>query len=100
MFLALYNSTYISPEYSQEALYYLTQTPFGDKIAAGVPEFVEVSHKIGVSGNDDTFSDCGIVYAPNRNYMLCVGSNGMPESKAAAFMAEISKKTYEYVINN
>ncbi len=100
MFLALYNSTYIGPEYSQEVLYYLTQTPFGDKIAAGVPEFIEVSHKIGVSGNDDTFSDCGIVYAPNRNYMLCVGSSGMPESKAATFMSEISKKTYEYVINN
>lgn len=100
MFLALYNSTYVSPEYSQEVLYYLTQTPFNDKIVAGIPESIEISHKIGVSGDDDTFSDCGIVYAPNRNYMLCIGSSGMPEGKASAFMAEISEKTYEYVITN
>ena len=87
-------------ENSQKILEYLANTPFNDKIAAGVPEGVTVSHKIGVSAEDKTFSDCGIVYAPNRNYILCLGSNGSDEKRADQFMAEVSKAVYDYVINN
>ncbi len=99
-FSALYNATFINVEHSNKILEYLTNTPFNDKIAAGVPEGVMVSHKIGVSANDNTFSDCGIVYAPNRNYILCLGSNGGDEKDAAKFMAEVSEAVYRYVINN
>jgi beta-lactamase class A len=100
MFLTLYNAEYVSVEHSNKILKYLTNTPFDDKIVAGLPEYVPVSHKIGVATNNETFSDCGIVYAPSRNYLLCLGSNGGDEEKANKFMAEISEATYDYVINN
>ena len=100
MFLALYNAKYLNLEYSNLLLDYLSGTPFKDRIVDGVPEGVMVSHKIGTSANDSTFSDCGIVYAPNRHYLLCVGSNGGDERAAARFMAEVSKAAYDYVINN
>ena len=100
MFLALYNAKFINAEHSNKILEYLTSTPFNDKIAAGIPEGVTVSHKIGISGGDQTFSDCGIIYAPNRNYILCLGSNGGNEKVAAKFMAEVSAVVYKYVINN
>lgn len=100
MFLALYNATYLSPEHSEEILNYLANTPFNEKIAAGVPEGISVSHKIGISANDETFSDCGIIYAPNRHYLLCVGSNGGDERQANRFMADVSKAVYDYVIKN
>jgi beta-lactamase class A len=100
MFLALYNATYNSPEHSEKILGYLAGSSFNNKIVAGVPERVPIAHKIGVSANDETFSDCGIVYASNRHYILCVGSNGGDEKRAASFMAEISKAAYDYVINN
>jgi len=101
MFLALYNSTFFNEvEHSQKILEYLANTSFKDKIAAGVPEDIIISHKIGIAGGDNTFSDCGIVYAPNRNYILCLGSNGGEEKVAAKFMAEVSKAVYTYVINN
>src|SRR3990167_969624 len=100
MFQALYNAKYISIENSNKILGYLANTPFSDKIRAGVPEDVVVSHKIGTSGGDQTFSDCGIIYAPNRNYILCLGSNGGDEKVAAKFMAEVSAAVYKYVINN
>lgn len=100
MFLALYNAKYVNVEHSQQILEYLTNTPFNSKIVAGVPENVIVSHKIGVSAQDNTFSDCGIIYAPNRNYILCLGSNGGDEKQASKFMAEVSKAVYKYVINN
>ncbi len=100
MFVALYNATYINIENSQVILNHLAQTSFSDEIDAGVPEDIPVSHKIGVGGADNTYSDCGIVYAPNRHYLLCLGTNGLAEKQADAFMADISRQVYDYVINN
>ncbi len=100
MVSTLYNASYINAKDSQKILNYLLNSPFNDKIVAGVPQDIPVAHKIGTSVPDDTFSDCGIVYAPNRNYLLCLGSNGGDEVRAAKFMAEISKAAYDYVINN
>lgn len=100
MFLALYNATYLDVEHSEKVLELLSNTPFNDKIAAGVPTGVPVSHKIGISDHDTTYSDCGIVYAPNRNYLLCVGTVGIQHTVAAKFMADVSKAAYTYVMNN
>lgn len=100
LFLALYDAKYVDIEASSKILGYLAQSPFNDRIAAGVPSNVIVSHKIGTAAGDNTYSDCGIVYAPNRHYILCLGSAGSDEKTAAQFMAEISKAVYEYVIKN
>ncbi len=100
MFLALYNAQFLNIDHSQAILSYLDDSPFDDKIVAGVPKDIPVAHKIGVSINDETFSDCGVVYVPNRNYILCLGSNGGDEKITASFMAKISKAAYAYVIAN
>lgn len=100
MFLSLYNSTYLSPENSQQLLSYLANTSFNDKIDAGIPEGIIASHKIGIGGDINTFSDCGIIYAPNRNYILCMGASGMNEEKTNSFMKEVSSAAYDFVINN
>ena len=100
MFLALYNAAYITPTHSQAVLEYLSKTPFDDQIDAGVPEGITVAHKIGVYDSDLTYSDCGIVYAPNRNYLLCVASVGVSDKAASAFIANVSKSVYDYVMNN
>ncbi len=100
MFITLYNAKYLSVKNSQKILEYLSNSPFNDKIVASVPEGMTVAHKIGVATGEETFSDCGIVYAPNRHYLLCLGSNGGDEKVAAKFMAEISAAVYKYVINN
>lgn len=100
IFIALYDAKYISTEHSNMILEYLARTPFDDRIAAGVPKGVMVSHKIGTAAGDNTYSDCGIVYAPNRNYLLCLASEGAPEKLAAEFMADVSREVYNYVISN
>jgi beta-lactamase class A len=100
MFLALYNADYVNIENSNKILSFLASSPFNEKIVAGVPEDILVAHKIGIAAGKDTFSDCGIIYAPNRHYLLCLGSNGKDEKSANKFMAEISKVVYQYVINN
>lgn len=100
MFLALYNSTFLNIEDSAEILDYLSESPFTDKIAAGVPKDITVAHKIGTASDKETFSDCGIVYASQRHYILCLGSNGSNEDNAKKFMKDISSAVYGFVINH
>ncbi len=100
MFIALYNADYVNVEHSQQILNYLDNTPFNDKIEAGVPANISVAHKIGTSVDNETFADCGIIYAPSRNYLLCLASNGGNDNVASEFMAEISKAVYSYVMKN
>jgi beta-lactamase class A len=100
MFLSLYNAQYVSDIHSNQILDYLSQSPFDNQLVAGVPKDVLVSHKIGVSTDDMTYTDCGIVYAPNRNYILCVSSQGVPQETAAKFIVAISKAAYNFVISH
>lgn len=100
MFVSLYNATYVSVENSAQILSYLAQSEFDSQIVAGVPEDIPVAHKIGVSAVDNTFSDCGLVYAPQRHYLLCMASIGASEAGADRFMSEISRAIYQYVIKN
>lgn len=100
MFIALYNAQYDNPQDSQMILDYLDNSVFNDQIPAGVPASVSVAHKIGVYDADKTYSDCGIVYAPNRNFLLCLGSQGADQKSANKFMAEVARASYEYVMKN
>jgi len=93
----LYFSCYNSPQDSQAILNYLTQTPFKDRLVAGIADkSVKVAHKIGVGGTT-VQSDCGIVYVPNRNYVLCVMLHGDDTKVTNQHIAAISKLTYEYI---
>lgn len=100
MFISLFNASYISIEDSAEILEHLVNSPFDKQIVAGVPKTVTVAHKIGIDDVEESYSDCGIVYAPNRPYILCVGYYGGSQVLANSFMAKVSKAVYEYVINN
>ncbi len=100
MFIALYNASYVNIEHSQLILDHLANTDFDEMIVAGVPQNITVTHKIGVNDLELAYSDCGIVYAPNRPYIMCAGSWGAPPKDAHKFMSESSKAVYEYVINN
>ena len=101
-FRVLYNTTYLSPAYSEKALRLLSGATFTDGLVAGMPEGVVVAHKFGnhilsnlkgdVTGVE--LSDCGIVYYPKHPYLLCamVSSNNVPT--ASKIIADISRTTY------
>lgn len=97
---SLYLSSYLHEESSNEILNLLTETPFNDKLAAGVPSNIKVAHKIGVhlGGNDldAVFTDCGIIYVPKRPYILCIMVNEKEED-ARKHMTEVSRIVYDYV---
>ena len=64
-----------------------------------LPEEVKVAHKIGTYDATDQIhvqSDCGIVYIPERNYLLCVMVKG-DDPIASRIIGDISKVTYNFV---
>lgn len=102
IFRSLYLSSFLSKKNSQRILQMLTQTIFKDKIPAGMPNDIQIAHKIGVFTEIDTskdiFIDCGIIYVPNRPYILCIFVKDTDE-QAQKHMSHISKMVYGYVIS-
>ncbi len=100
LFTALYNASYLSDSLSQFALDLLANSAYKDGLVAGVPDDVKVAHKFGyyiVSKDESQLHDCGIVYAPDIAYDLCVMTSGANIKDEAAAIAEISKVFYEGV---
>ncbi|MEK7227748.1 MAG: serine hydrolase [Patescibacteria group bacterium] len=99
---SLYLSSYLEREHSNEILDILTKTLYDDKIVAGVPSSIKVAHKIGiwdidsVNGKGVIYNDCGIVYVPDRSYLLCIMTK-TDEINAKLYMKTISKMIYSYV---
>ncbi len=99
----LYLSCYLSYAGSQKILDIMTQSVFTNTIPAGVPAGVRVAHKVGIydqPGTDDRVrSDCGIVYVPNRPYILCIFSQlrAGQEMQVSQFIADVSRRVYDYV---
>lgn len=98
-FRILFNSSYLSREYSEKALELLTRVDFRDGIVAGVPSDIVVAHKFGESGNEDSpqIHDCGIVYAKDRPYLLCIMTRGDDIKELVSTIAELSRFIYDKV---
>lgn len=97
IFKCLYFSCNLSKNHSQEILEYLTQSKDDRGLRAGTPGGYKVAHKIG-SFSNLTQSDCGIIYHPNRRYLLCVMLDTDKKS-AKNHIEEISRKVSSYVSN-
>jgi len=92
----LYFSCYLKPQHSQEILNLLTQSEFNDRLTADLDDDVTVAHKIG-NYFDKVQSDCGIVYVPNRNYVLCVMLDGPETQTTDSYIAKMSRMAYDFV---
>jgi len=92
----LYFACYNNYQDSQSILDDLAHTPFKTRLLGGITDSgVTVAHKIGVANN--TQSDCGIIYLPNRNYLLCAMLHGDDNSSTDTYIAALSKLAYQYV---
>ena len=109
LFRVLYNATYLSREYSEKALALLSQADFTQGLVAGVPSSTVVAHKFGIvailSNGVETsreLHDCGIVYAPDHPYLLCIMTRGSATSPISLFsmentISDISRSVYAKV---
>lgn len=97
---ALYTASYTNKENSQLLLSLLAQTPYREYLQSGIDDQTPFAHKIGENKTFKIYADSGIVFLPNRPYLLTVliespDENGGREN-ALAVMKEISQASYEY----
>jgi len=99
----LYNSTYLTEKYSEEALAIMGQSTYRDGISAGVPSSTTVAQKYGerVDAEGDAVQavelhDCGIVYPQGTTYAICIMTKGSDIGKLTSIVKNISSLVYNY----
>lgn len=101
-FRILYNASYLNEPMSEKALKLLSETDFRDGLVAKLPQNVKVAHKFGEyeSAGVFQFHDCGIVYAPDYPYLICIMTRGKNLAENEKLVAEISLAIYNEVAEN
>lgn len=102
-FRVLYNATYISREYSEEALKYLVDAPSIVGIGENIPKSVATADAFGARRliRNGTplieMNDCGIIYYPAHPYILCVFERGKDIAALERSMGNLSSIIYQDV---
>ncbi|HNZ03255.1 MAG TPA: class A beta-lactamase-related serine hydrolase [Myxococcota bacterium] len=100
-FRILFNASWLNREHSELALNLLTRTRWSQGLRAGVPLPTKVAHKFGhrasMTSTSIQLHDCGIVYAPEKPYLICVMISGRSLNAEADLLAEISRETWRVV---
>ncbi len=103
-FRILFNASYLNKKMSEKALNILNQSEFKDGIVAGVPKSVPVAHKFGervfvdpdaTAPPSTQLHDCGIVYFPNRPYLLCIMTRGTDAPQLISIIKDVSQFMYQ-----
>ncbi len=108
VFRSLYNSSYLTKEYSNEILSLLARTDYHNGAVAKLPQHVNVAHKFG----ERTFyaaekeapirqlHDCGLVYAKDGKepYTFCIMTEGVKFEDLEGVLQEISLIVYNGLV--
>jgi beta-lactamase class A len=103
-FRILYNASYLNKEMSTKALKLLSETNYDKGITTGVPIDIKIADKFGEREFVDGLTyerkqlhDCGIVYYPEKPYILCVMTKGSDFNSLQKVLQDISKIVYKEV---
>ncbi len=97
----LFNASYLNQDMSEKALSLLSQSQYKDGLVAGVPQNISVAHKFGERKFSDTgetqLHDCGIIYLPQKPYLLCIMTRGNDITKSSQTIKKISQEVFQYL---
>lgn len=101
-FRILYNSSYLDRSMSEKALEILSKSRYMNGLRKGVPDEVIVANKFGERTNSKEASgtqlhDCGIIYYPERPYLLCIMTRGDNFKNQEKVIEELSRFVYKEV---
>jgi beta-lactamase class A len=97
MLRGLYYSSYMRRTFSELALSLMLETDFNSQLPSGIPRNVPISHKIGMYYDGGYYHDCGIIYLPEKPYILCVMSLNSTLEEANNVISYASKEVYNYM---
>lgn len=103
IFRSLYSASYLNREYSQIILDMLSKATNGLYLDKGLPDDAAFAHKFGENAEINTFADSGIVYLPNRPYLVTVmykGDGSESKKQVDDFFENVGREVYEYFKNH
>lgn len=100
----LYNSSYLTRPDSEKILTLLSQTKFTDGLTAHLPPDMVVSHKYGERQYESTqekqLHDCGIVYLPQKPYLICIMTRGQNFTDLKNTIQDLSLTVYNHLAHH
>lgn len=98
-FRVLYNASYLNKNYSEKALSILAQSKYKNGLVAGLPINTKIAHKFGERevAETDQLHDCGIVYKPHKDYLICVMTRGNDFSTLTKAIQDLSSLVYQNI---
>lgn len=106
IFRSLYTANYVNRENSQFLLDILNRAEWKHFLRAPIPETTPFPHKYGIAPERHIYSDSGIVYVPNRPYLITVmieaSGKENPEDEIVRVrrtMSALSNMALEYFTN-
>lgn len=96
-FKIIFNSTYLSPEYSEYAAQLMGNCSFHDGFVRGLPENTRIWHKFGEwrsAGHDFELHEAGVLFIKDKPYLLTVMTRGKDTTKLAQAIGAIANKVY------
>lgn len=99
IFRALYYSSALQRESSEQVLEWMTESLFNNYLQAGLPSEVKLAHKIGEHDKEETYIDSGVVYLGDRPYLISMAVVGKSKEEAGELMGRVSNLIYQYVSN-
>lgn len=98
---SLFFSAYVSYKNSNEILTTMTLPHTENWLRSGVRSGIPVADKIGLYNTEPeqlhVYSDCGIIFYPERTYSLCVMVNSADSQKSIAHIQHISKLVFDFI---
>lgn len=99
LFRTLYTSSFLKRENSSKVLEWLSESKFDKHLMGGMDKKVKFAHKWGVNEDFHAFADSGIVYMPNRPYIITVMIKGDKSAEEAVKVQETMKKVSSIIYN-
>ncbi len=95
LFKKLWQGNILSDKSRDELLDFLTETAYEDRIPAGLPSDIRVSHKIGTERG--AISDAGIVFTDSP-FVLVLMTKGAIEKEARDIFPNLARLIYDFEI--
>ncbi len=88
----------VTKTYKDDFIKGLTKTIFETRIPAGVPQGVSVAHKVGTQMG--VAADAGIIFVPQKPFILTVLSKDVDSQQADQVVADLTKDIYWFMVSD
>jgi len=105
----LYHASYLNKEFSEKALRYLSRSAFKNRVVSGIPSNIDCALKFGertvITAQENSVPTApveqvhvfGIVYLPNRPYLMGVMARGADREELKTIVRDITTSLFEEV---